>query len=458
MGKGNKSLVGYDWKVFLVLAVSLNIVLISKVVYQRDGGQENKIGMLCVDAESGKYGDVHVETPSPTTISSNDVHNDVGDVGDGADHSDAHVIIDLDHGNPTMYEEYWRQMGDKTTIVIPGWQFISYFSDKNNICWFMEPDFAKAAIRLHNLVGNAATQDRYMVVGTGSSQLYQAVLYALTATDNSKPMSVVSAAPFYSAYPVLTDLLKSGLHKWAGDAYNYSTNEPYIEIVTSPNNPDGSTRRSVTSGDKRILIHDLAYYWPQYTPITHGADEDITLFTMSKSTGHAGTRIGWALVKDPEIAKKMTRYIEISTIGVSKDSQLRAAKILQTLSDQYNTTNNAEGKERFFDYSYNVMLKRWKELRAAVDNNEKFSLPKFSPDNCTFRGQSFEPQPAFAWLKCEDESVDDCANFLRGHNILGRSGKYFGSSPKYVRISMTDSNYKFKILTKRLAGLKSLDI
>lgn len=62
----------------------------------------------------------------------------------------------------------------------------------------MEPDFAKAAIRLHNLVGNAATQDRYMVVGTGSSQLYQAVLYALTATDNSKPMSVVSAAPFYS--------------------------------------------------------------------------------------------------------------------------------------------------------------------------------------------------------------------------------------------------------------------
>ena len=96
MGKGNKSLVGYDWKVFLVLAVSLNIVLISKVVYQKDGGQENKIGMLCVDAESGKYGDVHVETPSPTTISSNDVHNDVGDVGDGADHSDAHVIIDLD--------------------------------------------------------------------------------------------------------------------------------------------------------------------------------------------------------------------------------------------------------------------------------------------------------------------------------------------------------------------------
>lgn len=89
-------------------------------------------------------------------------------------------------------------MGDKTTVVIPGWQFISYFSDIKNVCWFLEPEFAKQAIRLHSLVGNAVTQDRYIVVGTGSSQLYQAVLYALTPTDSPGPMSVVSAAPFYS--------------------------------------------------------------------------------------------------------------------------------------------------------------------------------------------------------------------------------------------------------------------
>lgn len=89
-------------------------------------------------------------------------------------------------------------MGDETTVVIPGWQFISYFSDVKNICWFLEPEFAKAAIRLHNVVGNAVTQDRYIVVGTGSSQLYQAVLYALTPPDNPEPISVVSAAPYYS--------------------------------------------------------------------------------------------------------------------------------------------------------------------------------------------------------------------------------------------------------------------
>lgn len=92
----------------------------------------------------------------------------------------------------------------------------------------------------------------------------------------------------------MTDYLKSGIHRWAGDAYNFSTDEPYIELVTSPNNPDGSIRQAVVNGDKGILVHDLAYYWPQYTPITHQADQDIMLFTISKSTGHAGTRIGLA--------------------------------------------------------------------------------------------------------------------------------------------------------------------
>lgn len=101
-------------------------------------------------------------------------------------------------GDPTMYERYWQEMGDRTTVVIPGWKFISYFSDKSRVCWFLEPEFANAVIRLHKLVGNAVTDDRYLVVGTGSTQLFQAVLYAVSPPNASEPISVVSAAPFYS--------------------------------------------------------------------------------------------------------------------------------------------------------------------------------------------------------------------------------------------------------------------
>ena len=97
-----------------------------------------------------------------------------------------------------------------------------------------------------------------------------------------------------------TDFLRSGLYKWAGDAYAFDKDGAYIEVVTSPNNPDGNARESVVINnsanhvDQGKVVYDLAYYWPQYTPITRAADYDIMYFTFSKSTGHAGSRIGWA--------------------------------------------------------------------------------------------------------------------------------------------------------------------
>ncbi|KAF2312929.1 hypothetical protein GH714_042472 [Hevea brasiliensis] len=235
-------------------------------------------------------------------------------------------VINLDHGDPTMYERFWQQVGEKATIVIPGWQSMSYFSDIGNLCWFLEPEFARQVLRLHKIVGNAVTEDRHIVVGTGSTQLFQAVLYALAPPDAEEPVSVVSAAPYYSSYPAITESLKSGLYRWEGDALSFSKEGQFIELVTSPNNPDGYVRGSVLNKSGGVLVHDFAYYWPQYTPITYPADYDIMLFTVSKTTGHAGMRIGWALVKDREIAKRMVKYIELNSIGVSKDSQLRAAR------------------------------------------------------------------------------------------------------------------------------------
>ena len=94
------------------------------------------------------------------------------------------------------------------------------------------------------------------------------------------------------SYKEETDFLRSGLYKWAGDAHLFDKDEPYIEIVTSPNNPDGAIRETVVNRGQGKHIHDLAYYWPQYTPITRPADHDIMFFTFSKCTGHAGSRIG----------------------------------------------------------------------------------------------------------------------------------------------------------------------
>lgn len=100
----------------------------------------------------------------------------------------------------------------------------------------------------------------------------------------------------------------------------------------------------------------------------------------------------WALVKDREVAKKMTKFIELATIGVSKDSQLRAAKVLKTVSDSCEQENFQDG-ESFFEYSFKIMAQRWKLLREAVEGGGLFSLPQFSPAFCTFFDQVTEPQP-----------------------------------------------------------------
>lgn len=94
-------------------------------------------------------------------------------------------------------------MGERGDIVLPGWQSMSYFSDVSNLCWFLEPEFAHQVRRLHSLVGNAVVDDgRFIIVGTGSTQLFQAALYALSPPDAAEPMNVVSAIPYYSVSPI----------------------------------------------------------------------------------------------------------------------------------------------------------------------------------------------------------------------------------------------------------------
>ncbi|KAE8814551.1 Tryptophan aminotransferase 1 [Hordeum vulgare] len=368
-------------------------------------------------------------------------------------------VIVLDHGDPTMFETFWRgPIGESATLVIPAWQTMSYFSDVGNLCWFLEPSFEREVRRLHRIVGNATTEGYHVLVGTGSSQLFQAALYALAPPTSDAPISVVSPTPFYSMYPFMTDFLNSGLYRWAGDANAFDGND-YIEVVCSPNNPDGGIREAVLKSKSGKTIYDLAYYWPQYTPITHMLAHDIMLFTVSKCTGHAGTRIGWALVKDKEVAQKMNKFMELNTIGVSKDAQLRAAKILEAVVDGYErqpTTTAAVGGDAnlLFHYARRKMTSRWRTLRDAVAASDIFSLPEEVAGFCTFTKDTAIANPAFAWLRCEKQEVEDLESFLRENKIITRGGTKFGAGRKVVRISMVDTDEAFGIFVDRLATMK----
>ncbi|RCV15986.1 hypothetical protein SETIT_3G100500v2 [Setaria italica] len=367
------------------------------------------------------------------------------------------AVLNLELGDPTMYEAFWREVGDRAATVIRGWQAMSYFSDPDALCWFLEPEFEREVRRLHRVVGNAVVDGYHLVVGTGATQLYQAAMYALSSpARGDKPVPVVSPAPYYSSYPPQTDLQLSGFYRWAGDASTFAGGE-CIELVCSPNNPDGAVRESVMSSAAGAKpIHDLVYYWPQYTPITGRAAHDIMLFTVSKITGHAGTRLGWALVKDREVAKKMVYFVDRSTIGVSKDSQLRATKILSVVSDAYEAPPAGDGGAavpRLFDFARRRMEERWRTLRATVAASGAFSLPEEIAGYCDFNKQTVAACPAFAWLRCEKEDVEDCAEFLAGHKIVARGGKQFGGDARCVRINMLDRDQVFDMLVQRLSAI-----
>lgn len=201
---------------------------------------------------------------------------------------------------------------------------------------------------------------------------------------------------YMQLYPALTNFMKSRLYQWGGDVQNHQGEEgPCIELVCSPNNPDGLSNQAVLTSENGKTIHDLAYYWPQYTAITAAADHDIMLFTMSKTTGHAGIRIGWALVQDDEVARKMTKFIEMNTIGVSKDSQMRAARILSVVTNSHDTPSLVQGvEEPFFHYARRTMTQRWNRLREVVQrSNGAFTLTGFPSQHCNFNDDMIETHP-----------------------------------------------------------------
>ncbi|KAI4382464.1 hypothetical protein MLD38_008427 [Melastoma candidum] len=128
------------------------------------------------------------------------------------------------------------------------------------------------------------------------------------------------------------------------------------------------------------------------------------LFTLSKCTGHAGTRIGWTIVKDKQVARRMVKYLELSSIGVSKESQLRAVRILGALSDEIEAPPGPNLK--FFDFAKQLLSERWDKLRQAVKCNGLFTVSEFPPAHCLFFREHTESHLGFVWMTCKDKNVD----------------------------------------------------
>ncbi|CAL9074634.1 unnamed protein product [Musa acuminata var. zebrina] len=218
---------------------------------------------------------------------------------------------DVDNGDPLFLEPYWQQHAASSAILVSGWHRMSYQTTGDN---FISLELERHIRLLHKAVRNAVTDGKFIVFGSGSTHLINALVYALSLhnSTSSTPAHVVATVPYHPVYKFQTNLFDGREYKWEGLTSEWanvsaSSLTNFIEFVTSPNNPDGLLRQSVLCGS--AVIHDRAYYWPHYSAIPAPADEDIMLFTNSKISGHASSRLGWAVIKDEKIYERVTLYM-----------------------------------------------------------------------------------------------------------------------------------------------------
>jgi hypothetical protein len=99
-------------------------------------------------------------------------------------------------GDPQLFEDYWRQHPEMGTVVTPGWYRMGYQFGGGQLTNFVNHALEAAIRELHALTGNAVTEGRYIVLGTGSMQLINAAVHSL-ALQQPNVSNVVALAPYY---------------------------------------------------------------------------------------------------------------------------------------------------------------------------------------------------------------------------------------------------------------------
>jgi aspartate/methionine/tyrosine aminotransferase len=250
--------------------------------------------------------------------------------------------------------------------------------------------------------------------------------------------------PYYSGYnpPVYPEVLE-----FAGDRPkdDMATEDHVIEYITSPNNPDGEIRERVLEG--RDAVWDSAYYWPTYTAMQGPQDlrgDDMSLWTLSKLTGHASSRVGWAWVKDAEVARKMQSIA--CPIGCPLQSQMFAAAALEHV---------IETKGHIFEWGRAQFEARWQQLRELFQSSSSFQIENPFPVD----GRNHTPP--YLWFKCtKGSALEGHTNtngqpslgvMLRDNGIAARPGEYFGTGQEdHARISLYVATSTFDLFIRKM--------
>jgi aspartate/methionine/tyrosine aminotransferase len=378
--------------------------------------------------------------------------------------------VDVTAGDPRMFEGYWLQTEPSQAAMLeinPAWG-VSYQAQE------AEAALKEDIRRLHGMVGNIAIKDSdYIIVGSGSTHLLSAAIYAVAhlmaaADPSASPPDVYAEVPYYDAYTHIATYHESKLLGSFNPETSPVNASSAIELVTSPNNPSGEDREPEIEGSFRI--YDRAYNWPHFVPMVGAAavgESDLSLYTLSKMTGHAGTRLGWVIVQNATLAAAIQEYISISVVSIPHESVWRARAVLGHILD-------TQGE--IFSYARDLLDSRWtimKSLFEEVQSDGRFTyMPTYSGSDgdayCNFFDQRTSRSLAYVWIQCNvaedvayvssmDSARGGCDGLFLDAGIDGRPGAAYGvtgaSAASFVRLELLMNDRTFDLLHERLLRL-----
>jgi len=239
---------------------------------------------------------------------------------------------------------------------------------------------------------------------------------------------------FWGAYPTYFTVANQLALEWSA-AYDLDANST-IEILTLPSNPQGDIYTPVYPDADHL--YDLVYYWPHLAPnLTAMLSHEVMVFSLTNLSGHASTRFGWALIKDPTLAATTTAIMAKQTQEVSTSIINRATVILKALA--------GDTGDIFFPTIKQFLHDRWDRILALFN-----SIPQ------TRVSMAGTPYTSYLWLQFlrpEEQSDNALKQIFANLYISGDTGTEYGDTTGKFRINLTLHSYPFEILLKRLSML-----
>ncbi|KNC51326.1 alliin lyase [Thecamonas trahens ATCC 50062] len=380
--------------------------------------------------------------PSPECSGQGVLYADVGvcecfDCFSGANCSKVDAggcVVNAVGGSPLMYQSYWAQYDGPPVaaeVALPAWyrtgyQFESVLTPAST---GLGAALREAILDVHASAGNVNTEGMSVVVGSGCTLLIAASSVALAEAAPCEQTTIYAQPPYYDGYANWASVGAANTSFSASSSLD-PQRQCIVEFVTLPNNPTGELRSAVYSGSQVAHVHDMVYAWPSLTNKIHNYSADIMLFSLSKLSGHAGSRIGWALVKDPAVAAAMESFISKAEITTSVDSRYRALAILRAITAT---------RGGFFSAIRTEFTARWNKVLPIFASSTRFAIRSV-------------PDQFYLWIECLDGSTS-CYDVFLAAGIQGWAGPSFGASDAFVRLELVQHDLVFDILLTKLAAL-----